>query len=698
MRHPRWQVWLLAGAWSALLGASGCSSVRNPFGRPEVNPGVRTITTVGGSPETVVAGMPGDSRSGRPLAADAGGRSTGRISGRVVDSQGRPIANAEVRLAEGSRTLERDSRVITDEGGGFTLSGLRPGKTHTLIARNDGDRPLAGRALTEAPDSSLEIVLLPERRIVGNVSNRSEIDPLEDDDSRDGVFSTSGSSRGSARVNEDDLPHDDEYGPSRSNAEVKERSAEPADAWQPLGALESDSHTRVGGNSGDDFLVEQPSSAMGLPIDHNDGPNPLPPALEHVPGMAGRDPRSGAGSDGASNPPLQHSPRTDSEVNAADTFTAGEGPLVTEFPSTDDAPAPQQVATPEASEQAVESNPDTPSPASPGAESSDVAGPDAGPVVESIPLPPASPVDDKSESAGPSAHEETPLPPTPTATFDQQPELPAGPATPATTAPNLLDSPDDDSGLPEEVSTPSAHVVPPAAGRFEQAPTARLEDPDRPTWRQLSQQKLAENTLIYPRSVRRVVSGSTRRTEPNASTARAADRADSSPRGSVARATCSFDARKQRLVDFELPDLGGNAVRFKDIDADYILIDFWGTWCGPCVASVPHLVDLQTRYDPSRLRILGIAYEEGSPAGRARLVRAAASELGINYPLLLGEQDGKPCPLQSALNVTQFPTMVLLDRHGRILWRDSGSKPATLERLDRVIAANTRATADILRR
>jgi hypothetical protein len=42
--------------------------------------------------------------------------------------------------------------------------------------------------------------------------------------------------------------------------------------------------------------------------------------------------------------------------------------------------------------------------------------------------------------------------------------------------------------------------------------------------------------------------------------------------------------------------------------------------------------------------------------------------------------------------------MVLVDRHGRILWRESGSNPMTMTRLDRVIASNTRASAGVLRR
>ena len=161
------------------------------------------------------------------------------------------------------------------------------------------------------------------------------------------------------------------------------------------------------------------------------------------------------------------------------------------------------------------------------------------------------------------------------------------------------------------------------------------------------------------------------------------------------RASCRFDAKQQKLVDFLLPDLQGNPVRFRDLDADLILIDFWGTWCEPCLHAIPHLVELQDRFGPQQLRVVGIAYEQGPASGRASSVAATMRRFGINYPVLLGPSDGS-CPLQEALHVQAYPTLILVDRHGRIRWRDQGATPTTLARLDRVVAAATRA--DVVRR
>ena len=156
---------------------------------------------------------------------------------------------------------------------------------------------------------------------------------------------------------------------------------------------------------------------------------------------------------------------------------------------------------------------------------------------------------------------------------------------------------------------------------------------------------------------------------------------------------CRFDAKSRRIVDFQLPDAAGKPTRFQDLDSDLVLIDFWGTWCKPCVSAIPHLVELQNRLGGKRLTVLGIASEQGPPATRAAAVTKAAKQFGINYPVLLSGMDGENCPLQEALHIQAFPTLILVDRQGHILWRDQGATPATLARLDHFIASATNPDA-----
>ncbi len=152
------------------------------------------------------------------------------------------------------------------------------------------------------------------------------------------------------------------------------------------------------------------------------------------------------------------------------------------------------------------------------------------------------------------------------------------------------------------------------------------------------------------------------------------------------QSACSIDPAERRLIDFRLPDLSGKMVSLHDIDADVILLDFWGSWCQPCRKSIPHLIELQSKLAGKRVQVIGIACENAAkPTDRQANAAQAVKDLGISYPVLLSSRDGS-CPLQEALQIQFYPTMVLLSRDGRLLAREQGATDVTLPRMDRAIA------------
>lgn len=140
------------------------------------------------------------------------------------------------------------------------------------------------------------------------------------------------------------------------------------------------------------------------------------------------------------------------------------------------------------------------------------------------------------------------------------------------------------------------------------------------------------------------------------------------PSSNVGVPSCSVSGN--RLLDFALNDLNGQPFRFREQRGRLVLIDFWGTWCTPCMQSLPYLVDLQRRYGSQGLEVIGIAYEEGNSPDRVDRVRFVRTRQGLNYKVLVGEGDN--CPVLTKLNVASFPTLLLVDETGEIVWRAEG--------------------------
>src|SRR5262245_25964815 len=121
-------------------GVSGCGTFgrRTPLLRNRERLGteeeIRTVASVGERDMPVVAGTPGESVASDVAASERAPAAEGRISGRVLDENDDPVADAVVRLAVGGRSGGRSISAVTDGSGGFTLQGLRPGETYTLIA------------------------------------------------------------------------------------------------------------------------------------------------------------------------------------------------------------------------------------------------------------------------------------------------------------------------------------------------------------------------------------------------------------------------------------------------------------------------------------------------------------------------------------------------------------------------------------
>jgi thiol-disulfide isomerase/thioredoxin len=128
-----------------------------------------------------------------------------------------------------------------------------------------------------------------------------------------------------------------------------------------------------------------------------------------------------------------------------------------------------------------------------------------------------------------------------------------------------------------------------------------------------------------------------------------------------------------RLENFALYDLNLQPWELRSqAQGKLLLLDFWKTTCPPCLQEIPTIKMLASQYRPLGLEVVGIAYEDaGTVMSQANNVAGIARERGINYQVLLG--GGANCPLKRNLNVRAWPTLVLLDETGGVIWQHEGA-------------------------
>ena len=104
----------------------------------------------------------------------------------------------------------------------------------------------------------------------------------------------------------------------------------------------------------------------------------------------------------------------------------------------------------------------------------------------------------------------------------------------------------------------------------------------------------------------------------------------------------------------------------------YTLLDFWGTWCSPCIATIPKLKSLNEDRKQYDLQIVSIAYDDDVEKVKQKLRREAISWTNLF-------DDNTKSIIVEKYRVRAFPTFILIDPDGKIVKR--GSSEATLDKI-----------------
>lgn len=112
--------------------------------------------------------------------------------------------------------------------------------------------------------------------------------------------------------------------------------------------------------------------------------------------------------------------------------------------------------------------------------------------------------------------------------------------------------------------------------------------------------------------------------------------------------------------DFVLKDVSGKDTTLSSYKGKVVLLEFWATWCPPCKASIPDLVELQKKYRDKGFTVLGVSIDTDSDA--AEKVAQFASSHGITYPVLIADE-----AVPMTYNVMSIPTSFLVSRNGTVI-------------------------------
>lgn len=118
---------------------------------------------------------------------------------------------------------------------------------------------------------------------------------------------------------------------------------------------------------------------------------------------------------------------------------------------------------------------------------------------------------------------------------------------------------------------------------------------------------------------------------------------------------------KRPAKDFKLQDLNGKEVSLAQYRGKVVLLNFWATWCGPCVKEIPDLIRLQEKYKAEGVQVIGVSVDvNGFDDVRPFL---AQKQLNLNYPVIVANH----LLLEGYKNPSVLPTTFLIDQNGMIL-------------------------------
>jgi len=131
--------------------------------------------------------------------------------------------------------------------------------------------------------------------------------------------------------------------------------------------------------------------------------------------------------------------------------------------------------------------------------------------------------------------------------------------------------------------------------------------------------------------------------------------------------SCGSTQQTQNNIAFALPDLQGTIHNESEwLGKKVVILNFWATWCPPCIREIPDFIKLQEKYGKRGLQFVGIAIDN------QKAVKSFVKKMGMNYPILLGDQEAVDFAISLGNDMAGLPFTVIIDRNGKIVAQQVG--------------------------
>lgn len=130
-------------------------------------------------------------------------------------------------------------------------------------------------------------------------------------------------------------------------------------------------------------------------------------------------------------------------------------------------------------------------------------------------------------------------------------------------------------------------------------------------------------------------------------------------------------------LQFSFPDTDGRLQAVSQWRGKILVINFWATWCPPCLKEIPEFIQWQDTYRVKNLQFVGVAIDDRDS------VAEYLQRVAINYPILIAGDEGSVLAHQLGNIINAVPFTVIVDQQGRIVHRQPGE--LTKEQFPRVV-------------